>query len=181
MALATEPEVRNSFDPPSMRIGLSAVLLQKLATSGFVPPHYRARVMKLRGCDIDPSALIGPGIRFPFPWSLTMGHGTVLNTGAYIDGYGRVIIEQEAYLGIGVRFLTTSHHLSGPDRRAGDMFHTTIRVGAGAWVGAGTIILPGREIGAGAVVGAGSVVTKDVPEHCIYAGNPARLVRELDR
>ena len=49
----------------------------------------------------------------------------------------------------------------------------------GAWIGAQCIILKGVTIGEGAVVGAGSVVTKDVPDWCIVAGNPARVVKEI--
>ncbi|MBQ2069960.1 MAG: sugar O-acetyltransferase, partial [Bacilli bacterium] len=40
-------------------------------------------------------------------------------------------------------------------------------------------ILPGVTIGNKAVIGAGSVVTKDVPESCVVAGNPARIIRYL--
>ena len=53
-----------------------------------------------------------------------------------------------------------------------------IRLGDRAWVAARAIVLPGITIGAGAVVGAGSVVTRDIPEGCVAAGNPARIVRE---
>ncbi|MBL8315085.1 MAG: acyltransferase [Rubrivivax sp.] len=48
-----------------------------------------------------------------------------------------------------------------------------------AWVGYGSIILPGVCIGEGAVVGAGSVVTRDVPPWSVAVGNPARVIREL--
>lgn len=48
-----------------------------------------------------------------------------------------------------------------------------------AWVGFGSILLPGVRVGEGAIVGAGSVVTRDVPPWTIVAGNPARVVREL--
>lgn len=49
-----------------------------------------------------------------------------------------------------------------------------------AWIGMNAIILKGVTIGKGAVVGAGSVVTKDVPDWTVVAGNPARIVKELN-
>ena len=48
-----------------------------------------------------------------------------------------------------------------------------------AWIGMNVIILKGVTIGRGAIVGAGSVVTNDVPDWCIAAGNPARVVKQL--
>lgn len=49
----------------------------------------------------------------------------------------------------------------------------------GASIGAGAIILPGITIGAGAMVAAGAVVTRDVPDHALVVGSPARVVRLL--
>jgi acetyltransferase-like isoleucine patch superfamily enzyme len=44
------------------------------------------------------------------------------------------------------------------------------------WIGAGSIILPGRRIGTGAIIGAGSVVSKDVDPYTVVGGNPIRLI-----
>lgn len=49
-----------------------------------------------------------------------------------------------------------------------------------AWIGAKAIILKGVTIGEGAVVAAGAVVTKDVAPYTVVAGNPARVIRELE-
>ena len=48
-------------------------------------------------------------------------------------------------------------------------------------IGSNSTILCGLTINTGAIVGAGSVVTKDVPSYCIVAGNPAKIIRYLDR
>ncbi len=52
-----------------------------------------------------------------------------------------------------------------------------VRIENDVWIGANVTILSGVHIGFGSIIGAGSVVTKDVGEGCIYAGNPARLIR----
>jgi acetyltransferase-like isoleucine patch superfamily enzyme len=46
-----------------------------------------------------------------------------------------------------------------------------------SWIGAQSVILPDVTIGEGAIVSAGAVVTKDVPDNCIVAGNPAEIIR----
>lgn len=50
-------------------------------------------------------------------------------------------------------------------------------IGDDVWIGAGAILLSGVTIGNGAIVAAGSIVTKDIPENSIYAGNPARFIK----
>jgi len=52
------------------------------------------------------------------------------------------------------------------------------RIGDDVWIGLGSIVLSGVSIGEGSVIAAGSVVTRDVDEYAIYAGNPARKIRE---
>lgn len=51
-----------------------------------------------------------------------------------------------------------------------------ITVGAGAWLGAGSMVLKGVRIGANSVVGAGAVVATNVPPNCVVFGNPARVI-----
>ena len=50
--------------------------------------------------------------------------------------------------------------------------------GKRVWIGSGDIILPGVNIGDNSVIAAGSVVTKDVPENCLYGGNPAKFIKK---
>ena len=54
-------------------------------------------------------------------------------------------------------------------------------IGRGAKVGANATILPGVVIGENALIGAGSVVVTDVPANAVVVGNPARIIKTLDR
>ena len=53
-------------------------------------------------------------------------------------------------------------------------------IGNNVWIGGGAILLPGVTIGDNTTIGAGSVVTKSIPDNCIAAGNPCRVIRKID-
>lgn len=63
----------------------------------------------------------------------------------------------------------------GPYRRSA----RPITIGDSAWIGAGSIVLPGVTIGAGAVIGASSLVTTDMPPDSLAFGQPCRVQRAL--
>lgn len=58
-----------------------------------------------------------------------------------------------------------------------DISDKKIVISSDVWIGAGVTVLSGITIGVGAVVGAGSVVTHDIPPYEIWAGNPAKKIR----
>ena len=53
-------------------------------------------------------------------------------------------------------------------------------IGAGSWLGHGTVVLPGARIGRHVTVGAGSVVSGELPDFCVAVGSPAQVVRRHD-
>lgn len=55
-----------------------------------------------------------------------------------------------------------------------------VKINDGVWIGGGAIICPGVTIGKGCVIAAGSVVIKNCEPDCIYAGNPAKLIKKLE-
>jgi acetyltransferase-like isoleucine patch superfamily enzyme len=91
-----------------------------------------------------------------------------------------VTIEDEVCVGHGVVFINDRH----PRATAGGALQTEAdwkvvptMVRHGASIGSGAAILCGVTIGRGAMIGAGAVVTRDVPDHAVVAGVPARLLR----
>lgn len=54
-----------------------------------------------------------------------------------------------------------------------------VKIGTGAYIGAGVIILPGVTVGECAVIGAGAVVTKDIPPYSVAVGVPAKVVKKI--
>lgn len=61
--------------------------------------------------------------------------------------------------------------------REGYVKSAPIVIGNNVWIGMGSMILSGVHIGDGSVIAAGSIVNKDVPEHSLVGGNPARIIR----
>ena len=92
--------------------------------------------------------------------------GSVVEDGVLI-GPG-AMLTNETY----ARAITTTGDLVDPEEREPE----PVRLRRGCTIGAGTIVVAGREVGSFAMVGAGAVVTRDVPAHALVAGSPARRI-----
>jgi acetyltransferase-like isoleucine patch superfamily enzyme len=87
-----------------------------------------------------------------------------------------VRLEDDVFVGPNVTF--TNDKMPRSRTHPDAFFQTLVRRGAS--IGGGATILPGIEIGERAMVGAGAVVTRDVPPRAIVAGNPARVIGQVD-
>lgn len=85
----------------------------------------------------------------------------------------RIEIGEDVIFGPGVILRDSdSHQIVGTNSTS------PIIIGDHVWVGTRAIILKGVTIGNGAIIAAGTVVTKDVPNNCLVAGNPARIIKD---
>jgi maltose O-acetyltransferase len=109
---------------------------------------------------------------------ITLGARVFLNMCCIFLDAAPIVIGDDVQLGPGVQLLTSDHPRDAAERAGGLESALPISIGERAWLGGGTIVLPGVEIGHDSVIGAGSVVTRSVPADVTAVGNPCRVVSQ---
>ena len=116
--------------------------------------------------------------------SLVIGKNCSFGAFNHITCTNKVTIGDNCLTGKWITITDNSHGMTDYDslhlppilRPIHSKGHVTI--GNNVWIGDKATILPGVTIGDGAVIAANAVVTKDVPEYCVVAGNPAKLIKQ---
>ncbi|MDQ1174269.1 maltose O-acetyltransferase [Microbacterium testaceum] len=142
-----------------------------------VIPQMRLRLLRASGLEIG-SARIKSRVFFGSR-NLKIGDGTFINVGSFFDGSARIEIGRGCSFGYGAMISTSGHSMGPSTARAGADSALPVVVGDGVWVGARAVILGGVSVGSGCVIAAGAVVIRDCAADGLYAGVPARRVREL--
>ena len=155
------------------------ITLNGVCKSALLPRKVRWRALAWFGLDIGGACTISPACWFGGT-NVAIGAGSTVNYGVFFDNSARIELGSMVDVGMEVMFCTGTHEFGTPKRRAGRAHGSAITVGDGTWIGARAIILPGVTIGPGCVIAAGSVVVADCPPNGLYAGVPARLVRQLN-
>lgn len=109
--------------------------------------------------------------------NVVIGARCFINVGCVLDATELIEIGDDVSLGPDVLITTSTHDSRDPHRRAGALGGVPIRIGAGAWIAARAVVLPGVTVGEGAIVAAGAVVTSSVPPHTLVGGVPAMELR----
>jgi acetyltransferase-like isoleucine patch superfamily enzyme len=129
--------------------------------------------LNLYGCSIDDDTFIGPFVEIQK--NVSIGKRTKIQSHTFICEL--VSIGNDCFIGHGVMFINDLFSEGGPAGGDATKWKST-KIGNNVSLGSNATILP-VEIIDGVVIGAGSVVTKDIKIKGIYAGNPAKLIREL--
>ena len=132
--------------------------------------------VNLYGCSIGDETRVGSFVEIQK--NATIGARCKIQSHTFVcEG---VAIEDEVFVGHGVMFINDLDPRAAADGRPqteADWSVLPTRVGRGASIGSGAVILGGVTIGPGALIGAGAVVTKDVAPNTVVAGVPARMTR----
>lgn len=151
--------------------------LNGIGASYFLPRTARYAVYRIAGVRLR-TRNIRAGCFIGGP-QLSVGRGCFVNQGCVFDTMAPIEIADGCHLGMQTVICTSTHDIGDPSRRAGPLRAEPVRIGVGAWLGARVTVLPGVTIGDGCVVAAGSVVTRDCKADSVYAGVPARWVRDI--
>lgn len=111
-------------------------------------------------------------------YSIRIGSDCWIGECCYLHGAGGINIGDRVGIGPHTVLLTSQHKGFLENVMDNPIDFAPITILSGADIGFGTKILPGVTIGKGAIVGAGSTVTKDIGDFEVWAGNPARFIRD---
>lgn len=112
------------------------------------------------------------------PDNLDIADGVSLN--GVVDCIHKITIEKDAFFAHDVMLLTGGHdYTKFGEERKGSSAGGPIIIREGAWIASRAIIIGPCEIGKHSVIGAGAVVSKDIPEYQVWAGSPARFIKDI--
>lgn len=122
---------------------------------------------------------MAPGQRMVTDPVVTIGDRCLIGRGSHIVGHWSIVIGDDIQTGPYVYITDQNHTYLDPEEPVGRQWpvEASVRIGSGSWLGANAVVLPGSDIGEHVVVAAGAVVRGVVPDRCVVAGVPARVVR----
>ncbi|MEZ8824174.1 sugar O-acetyltransferase [Vibrio amylolyticus] len=127
-------------------------------------------------------AYLEPPFRCDYGSNIKLGKNFYANFNCVVLDVGEVRIGDNVMLAPNVQIYTAGHPLDVKSRvEDGVEFGLSISIGDNAWLGGGVIVCPGVSIGENTVIGAGSVVTKDIPANVVAAGNPCRIIKNIEQ
>jgi maltose O-acetyltransferase len=173
-------EVYNCLDPILEVERQKTKKLLRLYNQSEDGPERQSILQQMLG-HIGQNSIIEPPFYCAYGQNIHIGDDVFLNVSCTILDCNAVHIGQHVMIGPAVQIYTPAHLLQAEARIQGWEIAKAIFIEDNVWIGGGAILLPGVCIGRSAVVGAGAVVTKDVPANTVVAGNPARVIREIEQ
>ncbi|MBO0449415.1 chorismate mutase [Enterococcus sp. MJM12] len=140
----------------------------------------RSQLLKETFGNVAGNIYMEPTVQFDYGYNITVGKNFYANFNCVLLDVCPITIGDNCMIAPNVQLLTATHPLNPVKRNSGLESGKPITIGNNAWLGAGSIILPGITLGDNVVVAAGSVVTKSYLDNVVIAGNPARVIRMID-
>ena len=124
-------------------------------------------------------AFINPPFYCDYGNHIKVGKNFFANYNCTIIDVAEVRIGDNCLMAPNVAIYTAGHPVYPSTRNSAYEYGKAVTIGDNVWLGGNTVVCPGVHIGSNSVIGAGSVVTRDIPDWCIAAGNPCRVLRKI--
>lgn len=111
------------------------------------------------------------------PQNVIVGKNVYIGYNTYVGG-GKVYLDDEVIIGPFCSIVAGNHTMKSDSYRFGPYEFGEISIGRGTWLGSHCTITSNVKIGKGCLIAAGSVVTKDVEDHSVVGGVPAKLIKK---
>ena len=119
---------------------------------GLLPSSLKARILRLFGARVGTGLVIKPRVTIKYPWFLDIGDHVWIGEMSWIDNHCAVEIGSHVCISQGARLFTGNHDWNDT---CFSFFCQPVRIGAGSWIGAFSILPPGTDIAPGTVIGCG--------------------------
>jgi len=125
------------------------------------------------------SAGMVPGQKMISDPVVNIGKRCMIGRGSHIVGHFGIEIGDDVFTGPYVYITDQNHSYEDPNIPIGLQWprDAPVKIGSGTWLGTNVTVLPGANIGTQVVVASGSVVMGEIPDRCVVAGAPAKVVR----
>lgn len=180
MTLAADPTLKPAFSQGNrMARFLWGICWLVLYRPSPRPLHvWRAMLLRLFGAKLGAKCHFYPGSKIWAPWNLRCEDRVTLADGAEVYNPSPITFGSHAIVSQGAYICGATHLYNEPEFR---LVSFPMRIGAFAWICARAMVSPGVNVGDGAILGLGSIATKDLEPFGVYAGAPARKVKERER
>jgi len=174
---ASDPTLRPAFSLSNrLRRVLWNIVYAVLYRLSPRPFHaWRAMLLRLFGAKLGPACHFYPRARVWAPWNLICEERVSVADDAELYNPSPLYMGSHCIVSQGAYICGATHEYNNPEFR---LVHFPTRLGPYSWVCARATVNPGVNLGAGAILALGSVATRDLEPFGIYAGIPARKIRQ---
>lgn len=163
--------------------------LRQLRETDYSDNKAKNAIYKLMFGSIGSQVSIDIDFRCEYGKNIHIGNKVIINMNCTFLDNGNINIGDNVMIAPDVKIYTATHSVflsermpvrSNSQASICDTIARPVTIESGAWIGGGTVILPGVIIGRNSVVGAGSVVTKSILPNSLAVGNPCRVIKSID-
>lgn len=144
------------------------IIFYPIVSSSFPGSYWRKIILIIFGSKIGKGVRLNSRLRVKMPWRLRIGNYCWIGEETWIDNLDIINISNNVCISQGVYFCTGNHNYK---KEGFDLIHKKINIESDVWIGAKSIIAPGKKIGKSSVITIGSIVNQDVPENTILKNN----------